>query len=185
MKLIVGLGNPGSQYAKTRHNAGFMFLDAAVKELGLKFTLDKQKRCEITEGYINSEKIVFIKPQTYMNLSGESVRMVLSFYKINQSDMIVVYDDMDLETGKIRLRPEGTSGGHKGMQNIIDHLGNNCIKRIRLGISKSNTSQTIDYVIGAFSKEERITMDLIFDKAYKILEDMITLSFEQAMSRYN
>ena len=119
MKLIVGLGNPGKQYKDTRHNVGFMFVDNVINKLSLKFSLDKALKCEILQTNINGEKVIFIKPMTYMNLSGDSVYLVANYYKINYEDILVIYDDLDLETGKIRIRPNGSSGGHKGIQSII------------------------------------------------------------------
>ena len=120
MKLIVGLGNPGKNYHNTRHNIGFMFLDEIANRENLKFKLDTKLKCELTELKINNEKVILIKPQTYMNLSGQSVYAVCKYYNINLEDILVIQDDLDLELGKLRFRAKGTSGGHKGIQNIID-----------------------------------------------------------------
>ena len=185
MKLIVGLGNPGKQYKDTRHNVGFMFVDNIVNKLGLKFTLDKALKCEICQTSLNGEKVIFIKPMTYMNLSGDSVYLVANYYKVNYEDILVIYDDLDLETGKIRIRPNGSSGGHKGIQSIINNLGTKDIKRVRIGIDKVSSNNTVDYVIGNFSKQEREIIDISIEKAIDILEDFLRLPFEQVMSRYN
>ena len=185
MKLIVGLGNPGKQYKDTRHNVGFMFVDNIVNKLGLKFSLDKALKCEILQTNINGEKVIFIKPMTYMNLSGDSVYLVANYYKIAIEDILVIYDDLDLETGKIRIRPNGSSGGHKGIQSIINNLGTKDIKRVRIGIDKVSSDKTIDYVIGNFSKQDREIIDISIEKAIDILNDFIKLPFEQVMSRYN
>lgn len=185
MKLIVGLGNPGKAYKDTRHNVGFMFVDNVAKKLNLKFSLDKAKKCEIVQTNIGLEKVIFIKPQTYMNLSGDSVIAVKNFYKIDVEDILVIYDDLDLETGKIRIRPNGSSGGHKGIQSIITNLGTQNIKRVRIGIDKVSSDKTIDYVIGNFSKADREIIDISLEKGLDIINDFISIPFEQVMSRYN
>ena len=160
MKLIVGLGNPGKQYKDTRHNVGFMFVDNIVSKLNLKFTLDKALKCEILQTNINGEKVIFMKPMTYMNLSGDSVYLVKNYYKVEIEDILVIYDDLDLETGKIRIRPNGSSGGHKGIQSIINNLGTKDVKRVRIGIDKVSSDKTIDYVIGNFSKQDIEIIDI-------------------------
>lgn len=185
MKLIVGLGNPGKEYKDTRHNTGFMFVDKVASKLNLEFKLDKAKKCEIAMADIANEKVIFIKPQTYMNLSGEAVVIVKNFYKINSEDILVIYDDLDLGTGKIRIRPNGSSGGHKGIQSIMTLLGTQDIKRVRIGIDKVSSNKTVDYVIGNFTKEERELMDIAFENGLDIVTDFIKLPFEQVMSRYN
>lgn len=185
MKLIVGLGNPGKAYKDTRHNVGFMFMDNVAKKMGIDFSLDKQKKCEIAQVSIKGEKIILIKPQTYMNLSGDSVVIVKNYFKIETEDILVIYDDLDLETGKIRIRPNGSSGGHKGIQSIINVLGTPNIKRVRIGIDKVSSDKTVDYVIGNFSKKDREIIDISLEKGIDILNDFISLPFEQVMSRYN
>ena len=185
MKLIVGLGNPGKAYKDTRHNVGFMFVDNIANKLKLDFSLDKQKKCEIAQTLINNEKVIFIKPQTYMNLSGDSVVVVKNYYKIDEKDILVIYDDLDLETGKIRIRANGSSGGHNGIKSIINVLGTQNIKRVRIGIDKVSSDKTVDYVIGNFSKKDREIIDISLEKAVDIVQDFIALPFEQVMSRYN
>ncbi len=185
MKLIVGLGNPGKAYQNTRHNTGFLFVDNLAQKLNEKFTLDKAKKCEILTTTISGEKVVIMKPQTYMNLSGQSVILVKNYYKINDEDILVIYDDLDLETGKIRIRPNGSSGGHKGIQSIITELKTQNIKRVRIGIDKVSSDKTIDYVIGNFTKDERTIMDISFEKSLDIVTDFINEPFEKVMSRYN
>ena len=185
MKLIVGLGNPGKAYKDTRHNVGFMFVDNIASKLQLSFSLDKAKKCEIAQTTYLGEKVIFIKPQTYMNLSGDSVVVVKNYYKIELEDILVIYDDLDLETGKIRIRPNGSSGGHKGIQSIINNLGTQNIKRVRIGIDKVSSDKTVDYVIGNFSKDEKEIIGISLEKGVDILTDFIKLPFEQVMSRYN
>ena len=185
MKLIVGLGNPGKEYQNTRHNTGFMFVDNLASKLDIKFSLDKAKKCEIAQTNIGGEKVIIIKPQTYMNLSGDSVIIVKQFYKIDTDDILVIHDDLDLDTGRIRIRPNGSSAGHKGIQSIINNLGTQNFKRVRIGINKVSRDKTVDYVIGNFNKEEKELMGISFEKSLDIVTDFIKLPFEQVMSRYN
>ena len=185
MKLIVGLGNPGNKYEKTRHNIGFMFTDELVKKNNFNFTLDKKLQTKIASGIINNEKVYIIQPQTYMNLSGEAVRAVCKYYGIDVNDILVIYDDLDLPVGKVRIRPNGSSGGHRGMQNIIDMLQTKEIHRIRIGIDGCDKDKVIDYVLGRFNKEEEIEISLIISKADLMIESYLKESFENFMNRYN
>lgn len=184
MKLIVGLGNPGKEYKKTRHNAGFLTIDALCKKLDIE--LDK-KKCKAIYGIynFNGEKIIIAKPQTYMNLSGESVISLMKFYGIDIKDVIVVHDDLDLPIGKLRLRYQGSCGGQNGMRNIIDLVGTSDINRIRIGISKNTEIDTKDYVLGKFKGEE---LKLFID-ATKKAADALIYSFEhdfnEVMSKFN
>lgn len=183
MKLIVGLGNPGAEYKKTRHNIGFMFMEQLEKVWNLSFALNKQFKCLLSEKNINGEKVIFCKPVTYMNLSGEAVLKVSKYYKIATEDILVIHDDLDLPVGKVRIRKNGSSGGQKGMQNIIDLLGTNEIKRIRIGIDKGN--DTINHVLGCFSKDDQITIDLVVEKACEMVEYYLENTYDKFMSRYN
>ena len=185
MKLIVGLGNPGKKYERTRHNVGFIFTDELAKKNSLIFTLNKSLKCNIVTDNIAGEKVIIIQPQTYMNLSGEAVLAVSKYYQIDPKDIIVIYDDLDLPVGKIRIRPNGSSGGHKGMQNIIDLMHTNEIKRIRIGINGCDKNKVIDYVLGKFNKEEDIEISLAVSKAYPMIESFIKETFENFMNRFN
>ena len=185
MKLIVGLGNPGKNYQNTRHNIGFMFLDEIANRENIKFKLDTKLKCEITELKVNDEKVLLIKPQTYMNLSGQSVYAVCKYYNIDLSDILVIQDDLDLEIGKLRFRAKGSSGGHKGIQNIIDQFSSNEFKRLKVGISKVEAKDTIDYVLGRFGKNEMKILTEFLDKSYDMIRDFCVLTFENLMSRYN
>ena len=139
MKLIVGLGNPGKEYENTFHNLGFMALDCVVDYFGVNFNKEKSKAL-IAEERINGEKVIFAKPQTYMNLSGESVRELLDFYKISPSDLVVIYDDFDLPIGAVRFREEGSAGTHNGMRNIIKEIKTEKFKRVRVGFHPKENS---------------------------------------------
>ena len=185
MKLIVGLGNPGLRYRKTRHNVGFMFTDSLAKACKTKLSLQRQFKSMMGETIICGEKVLIIQPQTYMNLSGEAVSLVKKYYNVETDDILVIYDDLDLPVGKIRIRPNGSSGGHKGMKNIIELLGTSDIKRVRIGISGCDRDEVIDYVLGKFSKDESIDISIATDKAYEIVETFIKETFDNFMSRYN
>ena len=184
MRLFVGLGNPGLKYENTRHNAGFMVIDALLDKLGLR--LDQSAfKAEYTTFRHKGEKIIILKPMTYMNLSGESVLACLKYYKLTSEDLIVVHDDLDLPVGKLRLRTRGSSGGQKGMGNIIDLLHTSDIKRIRIGIGKDPNIPTVDYVLGKFSKEERPVFDKGRDLARDALLSYLDEDFSKIMNTYN
>lgn len=183
MKLIVGLGNPGKKYEHTRHNMGFEVVDL-FSELA-QIDVDKESfKGLVGRGVVFDEDVYILKPQTFMNLSGTSVREIVNYFKIDISDIIVVYDDMALPVGAIRLRPGGSSGGHKGMQNIIDELNNSNIKRIRIGIGEP-TYDTIDYVLSKPSKEERALIDEAITNGADALKDILKSNFDKAMTKYN
>ena len=186
-KVIVGLGNPGLKYKYTRHNVGFMFIDSMIKDFNLDFHLDKNLKCMITEKAfdVNNEKVkvLFVKPTTYMNNSGECVESVLKYYKVDIDNLLVIHDDLDLPVAKVRIRQHGSSGGQKGMQSIIDHLKTNEIKRIRIGIDKDG--DTIDYVLSKFPKIDKEKINDILYKSNKMIEDYLTMKFENFMNEYN
>lgn len=186
-KVIVGLGNPGLRYKYTRHNVGFMFIDSLTKDFNLDFRLDKKLKCLKAETVMDcgNEKytILFIKPVTYMNNSGESVESVLKYYNVSVDDLLVIHDDLDLPVAKVRIRAHGSSGGQKGMQSIIDHLKTNEIKRIRIGIDKEE--DTIDYVLSKFPKDEKDKIDSVLDKSSTMVKDFLSMRFENFMNEYN
>lgn len=184
MKLVVGLGNYGSEYKKTRHNIGFMALDFYAKKNNL--VIDKKKfKGLYCETMINNEKVILLEPQTYMNLSGECVRDFISYFHINVEDILIIYDDMDLDVGIIRLREKGSAGGHNGIKNIISNIGTSDFKRVRVGISKNKDINTIDYVLGKFNSEEQKIIDEKIETISYIIEDFIKFSFNKVMSMYN
>lgn len=185
MKLIVGLGNPGIKYKKTRHNVGFMFTDELANKLNVSFSLNKSLKSNIALTSLNGEKIIIAQPQTFMNLSGEAVLAISRYYQIKLEDILVIYDDLDLPVGKIRIRPSGSSGGHNGMKNIIELLHSNEIKRVRIGINGCDKDKVIDYVLGKFSKEEEIEISLAVSKALMMVESFMMEKFENFMNRYN
>jgi len=184
MKLIVGLGNPGKEYEKTRHNAGFRFIDAYAKSQNITFNKEKFNGL-YTEFNYNNEKVILLKPQKYMNLSGEVVKDFVKFYKINLEDILIIYDDLDTEKGKIKIRYKGSSGGHNGLKNIENHLKTNEYKRIKIGISKDKNQDKIDYVIGKVPNSEYEIINSVNDNAEKIIEDYLNMTFDNFMNKYN
>ena len=183
MKLIVGLGNPGKQYAMTRHNCGFRVIDAFADAAGV--DIDKEQFHGIYGRFkFNDEDILLFKPLTMMNLSGTAVQEITHYFKIDLSDVVVVYDDMAIEPGCLRLRTEGSSGGQKGMQNIIDNLGSENIKRIRVGIGEPQFD-SIDWVLGKPSGEDAKKIDEAIERATKAIREFLIHNFENAMSKYN
>ena len=182
--IIVGLGNPGKEYAKTRHNIGFMFVDAIADSYKVEFKLDKKLQCMKSEIMIGGEKHILVKPITYMNLSGNSVRSVMDYYKKTPDDVIVIYDDMDLDLAKVRIRKNGSSGGHNGIKSIIACLNTQEFKRIRIGIGP-HPQDAIDYVLGCFSKKEQTALDNVFVKSTSMIEDLINKGMDYLMNNYN
>jgi PTH1 family peptidyl-tRNA hydrolase len=184
MKLIVGLGNPGKEYNNTRHNMGFYFLDNYAKSKNVEISTKKFNGL-LTEFVDKNEKVILLKPQTYMNLSGESVRKVMDFYKININDILVISDDLDLPIGNFRLKYKGSCGGHNGLRNIEQHIGSQEYKRLKIGISKDKEMDTKDYVLGKLSRKDKKTLEDMVPTINSILDDFIDTDFEVLMSRYN
>ncbi|MDN5292915.1 MAG: peptidyl-tRNA hydrolase, family [Eubacteriales bacterium] len=183
MKIIAGLGNPGREYENTRHNIGFMVVDELARFLGLAFC--GEKFCAlVAEGLVDGEKVLLLKPQTYMNLSGLSVAEAARFYKLEPAAILVVYDDMDLPPGKIRLREKGSSGGHKGMQSVIDHLGTDAIPRLRIGIGRG-PGQGADYVLSPFREEEKPIIEEAVRRGAEALTCWLKEGMAAAMNKYN
>lgn len=185
MKLIVGLGNPGKKYEKTRHNLGFMVVDN-LADIS-KIDVDREVfRGYLGRGNIFDQDVMIFKPTTFMNLSGEAVREVVNYFKIKIEDVVVVYDDMALPVGQIRLRLKGSSGAHKGIQNIIDNLKTEDIKRIRIGIGEPVYNDGKDYVLSVPTKDEWPLLEEAIKNATNALLDILKIgSFEKTMSKYN
>lgn len=188
MKLIVGLGNPGKKYENTKHNIGFLTIDQIALDLKneMDFSMKTKFNAVLLEGNMNNEKIVLVKPLTYMNLSGEAIKPILDWYKITHEDMIVIYDDLDLPLGKIRLRERGSAGGHNGIKSIIYHLNTDQFKRIKIGIDRSKVIPVVDYVLTPFRKEEVPTMKESLHIASRAIQEWIQgEDFLKLMSQYN
>ena len=184
MYVICGLGNPGKKYANTRHNMGFITIDQLAEKHDIK--VDKVKfKALVGEGRIAGQKVLLVKPQTYMNLSGESVQEVMHFYKLDPEELIVIYDDLDLEAGALRLRKFGSAGTHNGMRSVVQHLNSDRFPRIRLGIGANGKRDIIDHVIGGFTKEEVPVLEEAVTKAVAAVECMLAEGIDRAMSQYN
>ncbi len=185
MKCIVGLGNPGIKYQQTRHNVGFMVIDELLSRHN--WTLNKSKfKSHFTLETLHSEKVILLQPQTFMNLSGEAIRPLLDFYDLTPDDVTVIYDDLDLPLGKIRLRQNGGHGGHNGVRSIIDQLGTKQFNRLRFGIGRPETPMSvIDYVLGKFDEENHQILKQSIDLAADSMESWLNQSFQKVMNDYN
>ena len=184
MHMIVGLGNPGKQYEFTRHNAGFLCLDYLAAKYNIKVNKIKFKSL-VGEGNIGGEKVILLKPTTFMNLSGEAVVQAAGFYKIDVSDIIVVYDDISLPIGSLRIREKGSAGGHNGMKSIIYLLGKDNFPRIRLGVGSNGERDLADHVLGKFSKEEMNGFSASVEDAVEAISYMLKGDTQKAMNLYN
>ncbi|NLY82374.1 MAG: aminoacyl-tRNA hydrolase [Clostridiales bacterium] len=184
MKIIVGLGNPGKKYEFTRHNMGFITVEYLADKYSIK--LEKLKfRSLIGEGIIEGEKVILVKPQTYMNLSGEAVREIVNFYKISTDDLILIYDDIDTETGYIRIRKFGSAGTHNGMKSVIFQLKTDKFPRVRIGIGKPGIIPLMHYVTGKISTSEAKLLRQSVEEASGGIASMITEDIDMAMNKFN
>lgn len=183
MYLIVGLGNPGIEYSHTRHNVGFDVIDLLAEKYNIKINRIKFKG-SIGEGSIAGEKVILLKPSTFMNLSGESVIEASNFYKIPKENIIVLYDDISLEVGRLRIRPEGSAGGHNGIKNIIQHLSSEVFPRVKVGVGHPK-GDLVRHVLGNFSKEEREVLSKVFQSAALAAVSIISDGVNEAMNKYN
>jgi len=186
MYIIAGLGNPSAQYEGTRHNVGFDVIDALADKYNI--SVDGRKnRAFVGKGFIEGQSVLLVKPQTFMNLSGESIRGLLDFYKIDEEEeLIVIYDDVSLDVGQLRIRKKGSAGGHNGIKNIIAHLGHNVFPRIKVGVGeKPKHFDLADYVLSRFSKEERSEMEEGYKKAVQAIEMILRGEMDTAMNEFN
>lgn len=184
MKLIAGLGNIGDKYCFTRHNAGFMALDKWSFQDNFSFKQESKLKAFISKTHINSEDIIFVKPTTFMNLSGEAVRAVMDYYKIPVEDIIIIYDDIALDVGKIRLRSSGSDGGHNGIKSIIKHIGTDKFNRVKIGIGPQ-IGASENYVLQNFSKEQMEILKEILDKTIEASKCLMSEGIEKAQNKYN
>lgn len=185
MKLIVGLGNPGQKYYHTRHNIGFQIMD----ELSSKYEISFSHHDSVSEwgrGRIEGKDVIFLKPQTYMNLSGKAVLHFISYYRLSRDDLLVIYDDMDLPLGRLRIRLKGSSGGHRGMESIIQHLGSSQFSRLRIGIGKPDISpQGGEYVLRDFSKTDKVIVSQAIERSVECVKVIMAEGIISAMNRFN
>ena len=186
MYVIVGLGNPDKKYEHTRHNIGFDVIDALADKYNISVT-DKKHKALCGSGVIEGMKVLLVKPQTYMNLSGESVAELVNYYKLDpESELIVVFDDISLEPGNIRIRKKGSAGGHNGIKNIIANLGTDHFMRVKVGVGeKPKNWDLADYVLSPFTKDERPLVNLAIEHAAKAIEQMLNGDVDAAMNEYN
>lgn len=185
MKCIIGLGNPGRKYKDTRHNIGFMVIDELSDRHQWTLSQDKFKGKYTLEHY-QGEKIILLQPQTYMNLSGESISALMDFYQVDIEDILVIYDDLDLPIGKIRLRQKGGHGGHNGVRSTIDHLGTKSFNRLRIGVGRPmGRIPVVDYVLSPFSKEQQDDVILSVKDAADACESWLESSFTDVMNKFN
>ena len=186
MYIIVGLGNPSGKYENTRHNIGFDVIDKLAEQEKIS-VLEKKHKAVIGKGVVAGEKCVLAKPQTYMNLSGESVRELLDYYKVDAAEgLIVISDDVSLDVGQLRIRKKGSAGGHNGLKNIIAHLGHDTFMRVRVGVGeKPGDWDLADYVLGRFSPQERSIMEETAERAADAIRMMISEDADAAMNEFN
>ena len=186
MYIIAGLGNPGSKYEKTRHNMGFRVIDLLAEKYHIDMNMKKHKAVCGT-GVIEGRKVMLLKPQTFMNLSGESIREAVDFYKIDpETELIVIYDDISLAPGNLRIRKKGSAGGHNGIKSIISHLGTNVFPRIKVGVGEKPSGYDLaDYVLGHFQGDEKKLMEEAYDRAAAAVAEILTDGPDKAMNDFN
>lgn len=186
MYIIAGLGNPGSKYEKTRHNVGFQVIDRLAAKYHIDMNMKKHKAICGT-GAIEGIKVMLVKPQTYMNLSGESIREAAEFYKLDpEEELLVIYDDISLPPGQLRIRKKGSAGGHNGIKNIIQHLGTQVFPRIKVGVGEKPEGYDLaDYVLGHFSKEDEKEVLNAYDRAVEAAAEILTEGPDRAMNDFN
>lgn len=185
MKIIVGLGNPGQEYSDTRHNVGFMAIDALAAHLGVTNWKNKFE-AELADVRIADEQVILIKPQTFMNLSGNAVGQVMRWYKVDAGSVIAVYDDMDIPVGTAKLKQNGSSGGHRGVESLLVNLGEEQFARVKIGIGRPPVGRTVvDHVLAKFTKEERGSMDEMIKKLIPAIECIVRQGIDHAMNHYS
>ena len=185
MKIIAGLGNPAAKYEGTRHNTGFAVIDQLAEKYSIRVNTNRQRGL-CGAGIIGGEKVLLVKPLTFMNLSGECIRPLMDYYKLEPSELLVIYDDISLEIGQIRIRAKGSAGGHNGMKSIIGHLGTQEFPRIKVGVGgKPEQMDLADYVLGHFSREEQAAIKESVKLAAEASEFILTDGVKEAMNRFN
>lgn len=185
MKCIVGLGNPGKKYDGTRHNIGFMVVDRLSDVLNIPID-NKKFKCDYGVGLVNGEKVMLVKPQTFMNLSGEGVRPLVDYYNVELEDVFVLYDDLDLALGTLRLRQKGSGGGHNGIKSLNQHFASEAYKRLRIGIDRPLPGESVSrYVLSTFPKADSELLDKVIEQSAKASEAFISESFNYVMNNFN
>lgn len=186
MKVIVGLGNPGKQYEETRHNAGFMVIERLAKAWGAQARLESKFEALVAETHFAGQKVLLVEPLTYMNLSGRSVQKILQFYKLTADDLLVIYDDFALPLGSIRIRIQGSAGGHNGISSLIQCLGTPIFARLRVGVGPLPPRwSTKDFVLSRFGADERDALDQGLNDAVIAVESALSKGYSETMNRFN
>lgn len=186
MYIIAGLGNPEKKYDGTRHNMGFRLADAIAEKYNFDYNLDKPHKGIIAKGSVSGEKVILAKPVTYMNLSGECLRALSDYYKVPPENVLVLYDDISMPPGKIRIRKKGSAGGHNGIKSIISHLGTENFPRIKFGVGEQPKGMDLaDYVLGHFSKADELIIADSIDKVCEAVEVLLSEGIDSAMNKYN
>ncbi len=184
MYIIVGLGNPGKKYEYTKHNVGFLTLDYLAERHGIKVTKIRHKAL-VGEGSIAGQRVLLVKPQTFMNLSGNSVREILDYYKTDMQELIVIYDDADIEMGRLRIRKGGSGGSHNGMKSIISMIQNDTFPRVKVGIGRGREADLASYVLGGFGKKDKSIMENAIARAAAGIECLLKEGIDSAMNEFN
>lgn len=184
MKLVVALGNPGKEYENTRHNAGFIALDKYLKKYNLSSAKTKFNG-EYYQMELNGEKVIFLKPISYINLSGTVIKKFIDYFKVDIANILVIHDDLNLEIGNFKIKTTGSSGGHNGLENIENQLQTQNYKRIKIGISKDENADLSEYVLSKFSKEDKTIIEEVTDTIAEVLDDYFTMDIEDLMNKYN
>lgn len=185
IKIIAGLGNPGAKYDGTRHNMGFMVLDRLAQELGFGFSDSAKFHGELAVKDIDGERVYFIKPNTYMNLSGVSVGSLAGFYKIKPQEVLIIHDEMNLPFGRLKLRHDGSAGGHNGLTSIIEHLGSNGFPRLKMGIGRKSGEEQVSHVLGRFAPNEKENLEDFISLGTKAVLKVLAEGVAKAMTEYN
>ncbi len=185
MKLIVGLGNPGRRYGKTRHNIGFMVVNEFAKKENLRFNLKTKFKGQFIQTTIKDEPVIILKPNTFMNVSGEAVLAVKQYYQIEVEDILVIYDDLDLVCGKIRVKQQGGSGGHKGLKSIINCINSEDFHRLKIGIGRDELIPVKDYVLGKFTTSQKKEISISIEESIEVIYDWLAHDVVYVMNKYN
>ena len=185
MKIILGLGNPGKRYQNNRHNIGFMAIDKLADEFSVKLRRSIRANASLAKKIIKGEDVILVKPLTFMNNSGAAIKKVVDIYKVDKNDILVIYDDVDLNLGELRFRRSGSAGGHRGMASVIERLGADNINRLRIGIARPSSEEVADYVLSDFAFNEEPTVITTIEESAKASIDWVASGIEAAMSAYN
>jgi len=185
VKVVIGLGNPGPEYARTRHNVGFDVVDHLARKMDAEFRMSSRFPAELAEGTLEGERVLLVKPQTFMNRSGEAAGPLVRKKGVSPADVFVIVDDVDLPVGRLRLRKEGSAGGHNGLKSLIEHFGTDQFPRVRIGIGRQADRDTVQHVLGRFSPDEALVMDETMRRAAEAVAAALRSGMDRAMTEFN